>query len=164
MTQSDVVMIAGGAVAGVALAVVLGAGVFGVNVLGDTETQVALYTPGAGGGCTLGKAQYVRTKKGKQVIWQIANHCEGADKIVTVGNFRNTSGPSDANDCSDAGADYPFTEADLSKRIATVASGRRDDIKLRVKGRGELGEEAVTVYFDICLDGRKTDPELAIER
>jgi len=164
MTQRDVVKIAGGVIVGLVIAALLGAGVFGVNLWGDTETEVALYMPGAGGDCTLDKAQYVRTKKDKKVIWEIANHCPGADRIVTVGNFRKASGPSNANDCSDPGADYPFKESDLSKRMATVPSDGNRDIKLKVKGRDELGEEALTVYFDICLDGRKADPELVIAR
>lgn len=164
MTQRDVVRIAGGAVAGFAIAALLGAGVFGWNVWGDTETDVALYTPGTGGPCTLAKAQYVRTKKGKHVIWEVANHCEGADRIVTVGNFRKASGPSGANDCSNPGADYPFTNSDLSKRTATVPADGDRDIKLKVKGRGDLGDQALIVYFDICMDGQVVDPELMIER
>ena len=164
MTQRDWVRVAAGVVVGLIVAALLGAGLFGVNWFGDTETDVALYTPGAGGPCTLGKAQYVRTEKGKRVIWEIANHCEGADKVVTVGNFRQAAGPSSANDCRDAGSDYPFTDADLARRTATVSSGGEGDISLKVKGRGDLGEAALTVYFDICLDGRKTDPELMIER
>lgn len=165
MTQRDwTMMIAGGAVIGLVAAVPLGAGVFGVNLWGDTETEVALYAPGGGGPCTLGKAPYVRAKKGKKVIWEIANHCEGADKVVSVGNFRAASGPSSARDCRDAGADYPFTDADLAARTATVGAGREGDIKLKVKGRGDLGETEMTVYFDICLDGQKADPELMIER
>jgi hypothetical protein len=164
MTQRDWVKIAGGVVIGLAVAALLGAGLFGFNVMGDTETEVTLYAPGDGGPCTLGKAPYVRAKKGKKVIWEIVNHCEGADKVVSVGNFRKASGPSGANDCSDAGADYPFKDAALSTRMATVASGGDGDITLKVKGRGDLGDEAMTVYFDICLDGRKADPELMIER
>ncbi len=164
MTQRDYVKIAGGVVIGMALAAVLGAGLFGVNLWGDTETRVALYVPGAAGPCTLDKAQYVRTKKDKKVVWEIANDCDGADKVVTVGNFRKAAGPSSANDCTDAGADYPFTDTALAKRTATVASGGKGDIKLKVRGRGDLGENALTLYFDICLDGQKADPELMIER
>ncbi len=164
MTQRDYVRIAGGVVIGLVLAALLGAGLFGVNLWGDTETDVSLYMPGAGGGCTLDKAQYVRTKKGKKVVWEIANNCEGDDKVVIVGNFRKASGPSGANDCSDAGADYPFTDASQAKRTATVAAGGNGDIELKVKGRGDLGESALTLYFDICLDGQKADPELMIER
>lgn len=164
MTQRDWVQIAGGVVVGVAAAALLGAGLFGVNLVGDTETGVTLYAPGGSGPCTLGKAQYVRTKKGKKVHWEIANHCDGADRIVTVGNFRKAAGPSSANDCSDAGPDYPFTDADLARRTASVASDGEAAITLKVKDRGALGEAAMTLYFDICLDGRKTDPELMIER
>ena len=164
MTQRDYVTIGGGVVIGLAVAALLGAGLFGVNLWGDTETEVALYMPAAGGPCALGKAQYVRTKKDKKVIWEIANHCEGADKIVSVGNFRKASGPSGATNCSDAGADYPFTDAAFATRTATVASGSEGEIKLKVKGRGDLGEDALTVYFDICLDGQMTDPELMIMR
>jgi len=164
MTQRDYVKIAGGVVIGLVLAALLGVGAFGWNLWGDTETEVTLYAPGAGGECTIAKAQYVRAKKGKKVMWEIANYCEGADRVVSVGNFRKASGPSSASDCSDAGPDYPFTEAALSARMATVASGEDKDITLKVKGRGDLGENALTVYFDICLDGRKADPELMIER
>lgn len=164
MTQRDYVRIAGGVVIGLVLAALLGAGLFGVNLWGDTETDVSLYVPGAGGPCTLDKAHYVRTKKDKKVVWEIVNDCEGQDKVVTVGNFRKASGPSGANDCSEAGADYPFTDASLPKREATVAAGGKGDIKLKVKDRGDLGESALTFYFDICLDGQKADPELAIER
>lgn len=164
MTQRDWVKIAGGVVIGVAVAAVLGAGLFGGNLWGDTETEVALYTPGAGGPCTLGKTPYVRAKKGKKVFWEITNHCEGADRIVSVGNFRKTSGPSGATNCSAPGADYPFTDAAFATRTATVPSDGEDDIELKVKGRGDLGDDALTVYFDICLDGRTADPELMIQR
>ena len=164
MTQRDWVKVAGGVVVGLAVAALLGAGLFGVNLWGDTETEVALYTPGGGGPCGLAKSPYVRAKKDKKVIWEIANHCEGGDKTVSVGNFRKASGPSSASDCADAGADYPFTDADLAARSATVGAGRDGDITLKVKGRGDLGGTALTVYFDICLDGRKSDPELMIER
>ncbi len=165
MTQRDYVRIAGGVVIGLVLAALLGAGLFGLNFRGgDTETGVSLYVPGAGGPCTLDKARYVRAKQDKKLIWEIANNCEGEDKVVVVGNFRKASGPSGANDCSAPGADYPFTDASLAKRTATVAAGRTDDIELKVKGRGDLGERALTLYFDICLDGQKADPELAIER
>lgn len=164
MTQRDWGKLAVGVVAGMALAMLLAAGVFGTNLWGDTETDVALYSPGAGGPCTLGKAPYVRAKKGKKVIWEIVNHCDGAERVVAVGNFRKTSGPSNASDCRDPGADYPFTNRDFKARSATVASGREGDIALKVEGRGTLGEAALTVYFDICLDGRISDPELMVER
>jgi hypothetical protein len=164
MTQRDVVTIAGGVVVGFAAAALIGVGLFGQDAWGNTRTDVALYTPGTGGPCTIDKAQYVRAQKGRNVTWEIANHCEGADRVVTVGNFRTASGPSSASDCASPGADYPFTDAALAKRTATVASGGDRKIKLTVKGRGDLGDQALTVYFDLCLDGQKADPELMIER
>lgn len=164
MTQRDVVKIAGGAVVGFAIAALLGAGIFGVTWRGDTETDVSLYVPGTGGPCTIDKAQYVRTKKGKHVIWKVANHCEGADRAVTVGNFRKAKGPSGETDCSEPGTDYPFTNSDHSKRTATVPAHGDRDIKLKVKDSDELGDEALTVYFDICVDKQMLDPELMIQR
>ena len=41
---------------------------------------------------------------------------------------------------------------------------KRGRIKLKVKGRTELGENELTYYYDLCLDGRKADPVLVIER
>lgn len=164
MTQRDWVKIAGGVVVGLVAAALLGAGLFGFNFMGDMTTEVVLYTPAAGGECTIAKAQYVRAKKGKKVVWEITNYCEGADKVVSVGNFRRSSGPSGATGCTSEGADYPFTDPDLKKRTATVPSGHERDIDLKVKGSKDLGDDAMTVYFDICLEGRTLDPELMIER
>lgn len=164
MTQRDWVKIGGGVVIGIAAAAVIGVSVFGLNFLGGTDTPVTLYVPGNGGGCTVAKQQYVPAEKGRRVNWEIANHCEGGDRTVVVGNFRKASGPSGASNCDDAGADYPFTNATLQKRTATVAFGGTGDIKLTVKGRDELGEEAVRVYFDICLGGQIVDPELMVRR
>ena len=164
MTQRDWVKIGGGVVIGMALAAVLGMSVFGVDFRRATDTAVTLYVPGTGGGCTVAKQQYVVTDKGKPVNWAITNYCEGDDRTVVVGNFRKSSDPSGASNCDSAGADYPFTNATLQKRTATVAFEDTEDIKLTVKGRGELGDEAVRVYFDICLDGEIVDPELMIRR
>lgn len=164
MTQRDVVKIAGGIVVGIVLAALLGAGLFGVNLGGNTETTVTLWVPGSEGPCKLGKAEYVRAKKGKRVIWEIENYCPGGPRTVTLGNFRTTSGPSGADTCDDAGADYPFTSANLQQRTAAVAPDSDGEISLTVKGRGDLGENELTYYFDICLDGVKADPMLEIAR
>lgn len=164
MTQRDWVKVGGGVVIGMAVAAVLGVSVFGLSFRGATDTAVTLYVPGTGGGCTVAKQQYVLTEKGKRVDWEITNYCEGADKTVVVGNFRKASGPSGASNCDNPGADYPFTNDTLQKRTATVAFEDTGDIKLTVKGRDELGEEAVRVYFDICLGGEIVDPELMIRR
>ena len=164
MTQRDWVKIGGGVVIGMAVAAALGVSLFGLKFRGATDTTVTLYVPGTGGGCTVAKQQYVPAEKGKRVNWEITNHCEGSDRTVVVGNFRKTSGPSGASNCDNAGADYPFTNATLQKRTATVAFEDTGDITLTVKGSGELGEEPVRVYFDICLGGQIVDPELMIRR
>ena len=164
MTQRDWVTIGGGVVIGMAMAAVVGVSAFGLSFSGGTDTTVTLYVPGTGGGCTVAKQQYVPAEKGKRVNWKITNHCEGGDRTVVVGNFRKASGPSGASNCDNAGADYPFTNATLQKRTATVAFEDTEDIKLTVKGRNELGEDAVRVYFDICLGGQVVDPELMIRR
>lgn len=172
MTQRDAAKIAGGVAIGIAVAVLLGVGVFGVNLSGDTKTDVTLST--IEGACVLGKATHVRVHKGKQLIWEIENHCPGASRTISVGNFRVASGPSTANDCSNAGPDYPFADSDFTKRSSTVDAATQKSngsykssdgkIKIKAKGRGDLGESEMTYYFDICLDGTKADPTLVMER
>lgn len=172
MTQRDWTRIGVGTMAGFALAALLGVVLLDVNLRGDVRTDVTLST--FDGTCTLGKATLVRAKKGKQVIWRIANYCADAAKTVTVGNFRRTDGSSGPADCSAPGADYPFTDASLAARTGTVDPAEQDDdgsydpsdgrIALKMKDRGDLGDEELTYHFDICLDGARSDPMLAVER
>lgn len=164
MTQQDWVKVAGGGVAGVALAAVVCVAVFDVDLRGGTDTPVTLYVPGTGGECMVAKQDYVHARMGRRVTWEITNHCEGADRTVVLGNFRDTPGPSGAANCDSAGADYPFAEPTLRQRTAVVAFGTTGDLTLTAKGPDELGDEPVRVYFDICLDGQIADPELMFER
>ncbi|MEX2272201.1 MAG: hypothetical protein WD690_12045 [Vicinamibacterales bacterium] len=168
MTQHDWVRIATGAVIGIALGAVLGAGVLGMNFGGDTETDVTVSV--FDGKCTLGKADRVVVKRDKQLIWEIENYCIDGPKTVMVGNFQK-QGPSTGTNCSNPGPDYPFTDASEDARTETVKAGQQKGnlsidpsdgkIKLKAKdGDAVLGK----YYFDICLDGQKVDPELMMER
>lgn len=172
MTQSDYMRIAAGVVIGFVAAAVLGIGFLGKDVFGNTNTEVTLSS--VDGACTLGKATHLRMRKGKHLKWDIENYCPDETRTVTVGNFRTTSAASTASDCQAAGTDYPFDDAALAARTSTLdpatpkSNGGVDPskgrIKLKAKSGDDLGENELIYYFDVCLDGTKTDPMLIFER
>ena len=174
MTQREIKTMATGGAIGFVLGTVLGIGIAGNPFGGDKTTEVTLSPIGPNGACVLGKSTQVRVGKSKQLTWEIENYCTDGAKLVSVGNFRRDQAPVAAPDCADAGPDYPFSDANLATRTSKLepaeAEGDGDvdptegRIKLKVKGRNELGDEELIYHFDVCLDGRKVDPMLVIER
>ena len=180
MAQNDLVKVGGAFVVGAAIAVALVTAAFGVNIFGDTETGVTLSVIKSGAGCVLsGKETQAYVKKNKHLIWKIRNYCTDGPKTVIVGNFRTSSDPVPATDCSAAtygNVDYPFTEQDLSARSKEVAAGEQEnngsidpgEAKLKLKVRGNLdippGQPSLTYYYDLCVGSQKFDPRLEVER
>ena len=170
MVQRDLVVKVAVAVAVVAALVV----VFGFDWRGDRKTDVILSGIGTGGACELGKSSQVRVRKGKQLSWEIENYCTDGAKLVAVGNFRKDPALAVPQDCAEPGADYPFTDGNVATRTARLEAAEVEGdgeidptdarIKLKAKGRNELGDTELVYYFDVCLDGRKIDPKLVIER
>ena len=62
-----------------------------------------------------------------------------------------------------------FRESDPSDFKTMIDSGdpshaKTKKIKLKVKNRGDLGNDELIYYYDVCIDGTKHDPQLVIER
>ena len=175
MTQRDLVKVATGVVIGAAIVVAVGMA-FGWNPFsGDKKTEVTWSPVGPSGACVLGKSTHVRVGKGRQLSWEIKNYCTDGAKIVSVGNFRRSGTAATTDDCADAGADFPFSDpTTLATRTSTLEAAEAESngevdptegrIKLKVKGRPDLGDTELVYQFDICLDGRKVDPMLVVER
>lgn len=170
MRQSNVMAIAGGLIAGIVLAAMLGVGFFGVNVGGDRETDVMLSAAtGYGNACELGKATHVRVRHNKHLIWKVENYCPDTQTVM-VGDFRQVSAGAASSGCADAGADYPFGEGDRSVTLEP-AEVRSDGSIKPTKGRIKLkanslpeGENARAYAFTICLGGAPADPWVLVER
>lgn len=141
------------------LAVVVIAAVLFFVKKGDVDTPVVLKAGKAQ--CVVTKEETVRIKKDKQLSWSIENGC---NEFVTVGNFRKIQA-SNATDClqpTEGGALWPFQDKDaLSNRQ------NKKKISLKIKKKGDLPDEELTYYFDICTGVNaesKSDPLLVIER
>lgn len=118
------------------------------------------------------KEGVVRVHKDKWLELKFSNYC---DEGVTaaVGNFRTAQNPPGLPaDCSNpyfGGATPIFRESDPSDFKTMIDSGdpshaKTKKIKLKVKNRGELGNDELIYYYDVCIDGAKHDPQLVIER
>lgn len=169
MSQRDIAAVAGGIVAGLVLAAIVGVGVFGMNLRGDKETDVTL-SAGADDPtvCELGKATQVRVRQGKHLIWKVENYCPSAQTVM-VGDFRSTSAAA-ASGCADPGAGYPFGAGTRSVTL-DPAEVRSDGTIKPTKGRIKLkandlpqGENARSYAFNICLGGTPADPWVIVER
>ena len=164
MTARGTTLLAGGLVAGAAIALAIGATTpDSRDWWGNTETDVSLVAPT--NTCTLGKETIVTVQKNKQVTWDVENDCAQA-QTVRVGNFRTTPQTASTNcdAATEGGATSPFQQDDLARRTVTVDAGSDGEIKLKVKSRGELGEDPLLYYFSICLNQTVADPQLVIER
>ena len=169
MRQRLLVAVAAGIAVGMALAVVFGGNLLGA---GDTNTDITLSM--VNGKCQAGKATLVRVRQSKNLKWEIENYCTDQPQAVVVGNFRTAQGPSGANNCSAAGPQFPFDDADqdLTRRTANLPVAQPDsdgsidattaDIKLKVKANNN--QQPTTYYFDVCVNGAIVDPMLLIER
>ena len=118
------------------------------------------------------KESEVRVHKDKWLELKFSNYC---DEGVTaaVGNFRTAENPPGLPaDCSNpyfGGATPIFRESDPADFKTMIDSGdpshpRTKKVKLKVKSRGEIGNDQLTYYYDVCIDGAKHDPRLVIER
>jgi hypothetical protein len=119
------------------------------------------------------KEAEVRVHKDKWFELKFSNYCE-SPATASVGNFRTTENPSglpahcDSPYFGNPTAIFRETDPqDFKVRIDEGMPNRPDSekIKLKVKTRGELGNEQLVYYFDICVDGvKQTDPRIIIER
>ena len=167
MTQRLLVAVTAG-VLGLALGVMFGGGWFG---FGDTDSGVTLTE--VNGTCEAGKATLVRVRHSKHLKWDVENYCTGGQQIVMVGNFRTAQGPSGAANCSAAGPQFPFEDADPALRTATLAAAQQESdgidgteaaIKLKAKHRDQVDPQVSAYYFDLCVNGTIVDPMLVVER
>jgi len=170
MTQSDLVKVVSGLVAGVAITGLLVFSLFDINLFGDIESGINL-SPGPGGACAVsGKETEVRVRRNKKVVWKIRNYCL-TGQTVNIGNVR-TSPTSTATNCTnaaDGSLTYPFEEQTFEQRSVTINPGTQEadyvnpaNAKLKLKVTN--GAPYQTFYFDICLGGQKADPRLIVER
>lgn len=169
MTQRLLVAVAAGLAVGLALGVV-----FGIGWPGSKDTRSGVTLTEVNGTCEAGKATLVRVRQSKQLKWEVENYCTSGEQIVMVGNFRTAQGPSGASNCSAAGPQFPFVDADPALRTATLAAAQKDgdgridgtgaDIKLKAKPSNELDPNVSTYYFDLCVNGTIVDPMLVVER
>lgn len=152
-------------IAGFAVIVIIAAALLFVN-RGNVDTRVVLDDDQQGGCLVRDKEPEVRIKKDKKLTWVInSTECDNKDELVTVGNFRRQL-TSTAPDCREAteGRDvlWPFKEGqELTVRQHT------SKIELHTKTLGELPDEILTYYYDICTGAnadRKSDPLLVIEK
>ena len=138
----------------------------------DVESPITLRPAPKTGDCTLtAKEPFIIGNPDKWVRLKIGNYCSRPQEIV-VGNFRpaGASGP-DVTDCRTAmhsGAPAIFQQDDLRRRTADLGPGSPSDpneekINLKLKKSADLptGDE---YDFDVCLNGKKADPRLIIER
>jgi hypothetical protein len=168
MSGRDVTLLVGGVIAGVVVAAAVGVTAFGLNLFGDTGTEIVLRDDS--GACTLsGKQTEVQVGKNKKLTWKVRNYC-GSQQTVIVGNFRTTAAGRNPNcaAATEGGATSPFQQDDDARRTAVAGPGTENDpsdeeIQLKVKPRGELGGNRLRYYFDICLATTKVDPRLIIE-
>lgn len=168
MTQRLLIAAAAGIAVGIAIGAAFAGSLFGI---GDRSTDVMLSS--VNGACTTGKATLVRVRESKHLTWKIENYCTDTEKIVMVGNFRTSQGPSGATNCDAAGPQYPFDDQDPARRTATLAAAQQDGydidpsegrIKLKAKGKDDLDSKDPTYYFDLCVNGAIVDPMLIVER
>ena len=176
MVQRDLVKVALGVVVGAALVAAVGVALGVIPSRGQKTTEVTLSSEGQNGPCGLGKATLVRVGKSKHLVWDVTNYCTDGPKTVSVGNFSRTAPGTDKPlNCDNPGPDYPFAaENPNPPRSVEIPAAeinsdgsidpKEGEIKLKVKSRGELGQEEILYYFDVCLNGEAKDPKLVIER
>jgi hypothetical protein len=164
MAARGLTLLAGGVVVGAAIGLAIsGMATSNRDIFGNTTTDVVLVAPN--GPCALGKETIVMVQKNKQITWHVKNGCAQAQTVV-VGNFRTTAQTSNTNcdAATEGGATSPFQQDDLARRTVAVNPGSDGDIKLKVKTRDVLGNDALTYYYSFCLGQTVVDPTLIIER
>lgn len=165
MAARGLTSLAGGVVAGAALAVAIGATTpSNRDIFGNTSTDVSLLAPN-NGPCQLGKETIVTVRKNKQITWEVKNGCAQAQTVV-VGNVRTDAQTRNTN-CeqpTEGGTTSPFQQDDLARRTVTVNAGSDGEIKLKVKSRDVLGGNELTYYYSFCLGQTVVDPTLIVER
>ena len=175
MAARGATLLAGGFVTGLAIALAIAATPSGRDLLSLGNTDTGLSLRDVGGTCTLtGKETEVVVQKNKKLTWDVRNFCAQA-QTVSVGNFRTTPQTANGN-CSavtEGDARSPFQQDDEARRTVSVGAGSAYDpekgkVQLKVRSRGDLGGEALTFYFSLCLGSggnqRVVDPRLVIER
>lgn len=105
----------------------------------------------------------VEVGRNKKITWSVNNTCT-SDQLVLVGNFRPTQPDGGITDCK-AGiieSTWPFKNLDdQAHRQVYVAAGATQAITLK-EAKNDSGTK-ITVYFDICMAGKKVDPRLDID-
>ena len=164
MAARSTTLLVGGVVVGAVIGLGIAAmGTSNRDIFGNTTTDVSLVEPG--GPCELGKETIVTVQKNKQITWHVENGCAQAQTVV-VGNFRTTAqtGNTNCENPTEGGATSPFQQNDLARRTVAVGAGSDGNIKLKVKSRGDLGDNPLTYYYSFCLGQTVVDPRLVIER
>ena len=106
----------------------------------------------------------------------MVNHCPRVQTLA-VGNFRDPTEVSVVNDCAApvlGNVPSPFRQDALADRQVEIPArpptnprpGEKK-LELNVKprnGDGGLPDRELTYIFDICLEGRKVDPRLIVQR
>lgn len=164
MAARGITLLAGGVVVGAAIGLAIsGMAASNRDIFGNTTTDVVLVAPS--GSCELGKETIVVVQKNKQITWHVKNTCAQAQTVV-VGNFRTAPQTNNSNcdQATEGGATSPFQQDDLPRRTVAVNAGSDGNIKLKVKARDVLGNDALTYYYSFCLGQTVVDPTLIIER
>jgi hypothetical protein len=130
---------------------------------GDADKSLELAVSAGNCGITTPNAdKNVAVGKGKKVTWSVHNGCT-SDQLVLVGNFRPGADGGGIMDCK-AGvieSTWPFKNLDQSARAVYIPAGETQSLTLK-EAKNETGSK-LTFYFDICMGGKKVDPELVID-
>lgn len=176
-TVREKAMLVGGLLGGSVLALLLAVVAFDTDIWGNTRSTITLRPDGPSSSCIVtGKETEITVGKNKKLTWNVVNHCPQI-QTVSVGNFRAATEVSVANDCASpvlGTTPYPFTkdtladrQVEIPARPATNPNPGQKKLELKVKprdGDNGLPDRELIYVFDICLEGRKADPRLVVER
>jgi hypothetical protein len=105
----------------------------------------------------------VEVGKNSKITWKVHNTCP-TDQMVLVGNFRTTQqDPAGVMDCK-AGrieSTWPFRNIEMAYRDVYIPTNGIENLVLK-ETRNNTGAK-LTFFFDICIAGKKSDPELVID-
>jgi hypothetical protein len=176
-TRREQALLVGGLLGGAAVTLLVAVVGFGLDLWGNTSSTITLRPEGQDGACVItGKETEITVGKNKKLTWKVVNHCPRVQTLA-VGNFRDPTEVSVVNDCAApvlGNVPSPFRQDALADRQVEIparppTNPRPGEKKLELKvkprnGDGGLPDRELTYIFDICLEGRKVDPRLIVQR
>jgi hypothetical protein len=178
-TRREQALLVGGLLGGAAVMLLVAVVGFGLDLWGNTSSTITLRPEGQDGACAItGKETEITVGKNKKLTWKVVNHCPRVQTLA-VGNFRdpNEVSVSVVDQCADpvlGKALSPFRQDALADRQVEIparppTNPRPGEKKLELKvkprnGDGGLPDRELTYIFDICLEGKRVDPRLIVQR